>query len=230
MTRIAIIPARGQSKRLPKKNIIKIDNKPLIGYPIEQANQTGLFDEVFVSTEDEEIAEISKSFGAKIINRPNELATDTATINEVCLHALKVIHNVETFCMIYATAFLLKTSSILESFQMLDRDPQTDFVIGTSTFENHPFKAMTIDDKGFLKALHPELINMKSQFYPEVFANNGTFQWARSDAFRIEKTFTGIKSKSYLVPRNQVSDIDTMNDLNIFKKKYFLSKKKKFSS
>lgn len=108
MTKIALIPARGGSKRLPRKNVLNILGKPMLAYAIDIARDVGLFDGIYVSTEDNEISQVAGDHGAMVITRPKGLSTDRSTVVEVCLHALGVLPDVEKFCCIYPTSVLNK--------------------------------------------------------------------------------------------------------------------------
>lgn len=212
MTTVALIPARGGSKRLPRKNVIELAGKPLLAYPIDAARATGLFDEIYVSTEDEEIACIAKSYGAKVIERPNMIASDRSTVAEVCLHALEAVPEIDVFCCIYATAVLLRSATIAEAYTLLNSEPMADFVMGVSEFEHSPVQALKTDGQGYLSYMWPEWQGIQSQFQPHLVASNGTFYWARKNNFIKEKTFYGSRLRGFVVPSEQVSDIDDLND------------------
>ncbi len=111
MRSVAIIPARGGSKRLPRKNILSIEGRPMLTYPVSAALESGTFDDVVVSTEDEEISGIARAAGARVLERPEELAEDRAKVAQVCLHALNELEKegapIDKFCCVYATAIFL---------------------------------------------------------------------------------------------------------------------------
>ena len=217
---IAIIPARGGSSRLPRKNILKAGGKNLIAYPITAAQQSELFDGIYVSTEDAEIREIATSYGAEVIDRSEALNRDEATVDQVCIHALASLQNTgipfNTFCCIYATAVLLSPRSLVESKKLLDQN--TQFVMGISVFEHLPLHALSVNDDDFLEYKWPEYLNLKTQDFPTFVASNGTFYWAKRDAFEREKTILGSRLKGYVVPRSEVSDINTKEDFYRIKK------------
>lgn len=216
---VAIIPARGGSKRLPRKNILEIAGENMISYPIINAIKCGLFDEVYVSTEDEEVKGIAAAYNASIIDRPSEFSSDEATVDEVCLHAIGYLKGikvkVEQFCCIYPTAVLLSPETLLESKKMLVED--TDFVMGVSNFEFSPLNALTENTEGYLEHKWPDYISAKSQDLPSLVASNGTFYWANSLSFEKEKTLLGSHLKGYLVPTFETSDINTAEDLKRIK-------------
>jgi pseudaminic acid cytidylyltransferase len=211
MARIAIIPARGGSKRLPRKNVLPVDGRPMLGWPIEAARKTGLFERIVVSTEDSEIAAAAREAGAEVLARPDELAGDRATVVQVCLHVLDAIPAV-TFCCIYATAALVKPETIVAAHETLDRAPAADYVMGVSGYNYPPVQALRADAHGFLSHMWPEYRARQSQTYPELCVSNGTFVWARTAAFRRDQLFYGERLRGYRVPDAEVLDIDTRED------------------
>ena len=210
---IAIIPARGGSKRLPRKNILPINNQPLISYPIKAALECGLFEEVIVSTEDDEISNIAARYGAKVVSRPAKLAQDRSTVVDVCSHLLGLAEYaaVDNFCCLYATAFQVKPNDLIDSFLLLNEAPKADYVMGVSSYNYHPVQALVTKD-GFLQSMWSEYNQMQSQQYPEMVVSNGTLYWARVDSFRHDKTFYGAKLKGYLL---HSIDIDTQEDYEL---------------
>lgn len=228
MSTIAIIPARGGSKRLPRKNILPIAEKPVIAYVIEAARAAKLFDEVYVSTEDDEIAVIATQYGAQVIRRPMQHAEDHSTVVDVCLHALSVKPEIEVLCCIYATAALLTSDTLIEAHKVFSKNDAIDFLMGMSQYEHHPVQALKVDAEGFCSYMWPEWLGVKSQDYPELLVSNGTFYWARRRALQRDKTFYGQRLKGFLVPDSQVSDIDTWDDyLKVSEKLIYRSKEQK---
>ena len=213
MSRIALIPARGGSKRLPRKNILDVGGVPMLARPIMAARATGLFDQIYVSTEDAEIAEIAKQYGAEVIERPPQIAEDHSTVVQVCLHALETHPEIELMCCIYATAVLLEPETIAAAYKLLGGESEADFVMGVSEYEHPPVQALKADDNGYLSYMWPEWRGIQSQFHPHLVVSNGTFYWARRQALLEEKTFYGRRLRGFTVPFEQVSDIDTQADL-----------------
>lgn len=208
-----MIPARGGSKRLPRKNILEVGGLPMLAYPIRAAQDSGLFDDIFVSTEDAEIAEVARNYGAEIIQRPPELAEDRSTVAQVCLHLLEVYPEIERLCCLYATAILLRPDSITAAHVLLDSAPVADFVMGISEYEHSPVQALQADTQGYLSYMWPEWRGVQSQRQPYLVVSNGSLYWARAQALKAEKTFYGRRLKGYPLPPEQVSDIDTPVDL-----------------
>lgn len=217
MTRVALIPARGGSKRLPRKNILDVGGVPILARPIMAARATGLFEQIYVSTEDAEIAEIAKQYGAEVIERPPQIAEDRSTVVQVCLHALETHPEISLMCCIYATAVLLEPETITAAYKLLGGDSEADFVMGVSEYEHPPVQALKADDNGYLSYMWPEWRGMQSQFHPHLVVSNGTFYWARRQALLEEKTFYGRRLRGFTVPSDQVSDIDTKEDLTRIK-------------
>ena len=213
MSVLALIPARGGSKRLPRKNVLPIDGRPILSYPIEMARKSGLFDQVFVSTEDNEIAKAAILAGANVIERPVELAQDRSTVVEVCLHALNILQGVNLICCIYATAFLLRPESLINSMKLLDEPPSADFVMGVSEYSFPAVQALQSDDFGFLSYMWPEWQEFQSQFYPKLVVSNGSFYWARTESLQAARSFYGKRLKGYLMDSSEVTDINTEADL-----------------
>ena len=218
MNRVAIIPARGGSKRLPRKNILPVNDKPMLSYPIKIALESKLFNEVIVSTEDSEIASIAKDYGASVYKRPDELAKDRSTVAEVCLNVIGQLSQAnkrpEIFCCLYATAIFIRTKDIKASYKILKRNEDTEFVMGVSSYNLHPVQAL-IKKNDYLEPMWPEYQKLQSQFYPELVASNGTLCWAKTEAFYETRSFYGDKLKGYLIPRTQIVDVDTQEDIDV---------------
>jgi pseudaminic acid cytidylyltransferase len=217
MTRIAIIPARGGSKRLPRKNIADIGGRPVINRVIVTAWASEMFEHVIVSTEDDEIASIAQAAGAEICERAYELATDYATVDEVCMDVLRRYSSEnpepELFCCLYATAALLLPNDLKTSFNLLEKEPKADVVMGVSSYPIHPYKALRTREDGFLEPQWPEKNALKSQYFPDFVASNGTLYWAKTKAFLHTKGFYPGRLRGYLVPSERAVDLDTPEDL-----------------
>jgi pseudaminic acid cytidylyltransferase len=215
---VAIIPARGGSKRLPRKNILPVLGKPILSYPIKAALESGLFDSVIVSTDDEEIAQSARSATARVMERSKELAQDRVTVVQVCLDVLEALRNENQLpnyiCCIYATALFITPDDLRRSFQLLQRKPKADFVMGVSQYNLHPVQAL-VEKDGYLTPMWPEYIHLQSQFQPHLVASNGSLYWAQVSAFQEVKSFYGRKLKGYVIPKIRAVDIDTQGDFKI---------------
>ncbi|MEM7562074.1 MAG: acylneuraminate cytidylyltransferase family protein [Pseudomonadota bacterium] len=208
--RVAIIPARGGSKRLPRKNILPVNGQPIISYPIAAARASNLFDEVLVSTEDSEIAEIAAHFGAKIVSRPAEYARDQSSVVDVCNHVLESesYSDVTEFCCIYATALFLCSEQIVAAYALFSNSTSTDCVMGVSSYNYHPVQAMK-KEGDYLVSMWPEYEQLKSQDYPELVVSNGSLYWCCRAAFQEQQTFYTRNLQGYKL--NSI-DIDTDAD------------------
>ena len=211
MIQIAIIPARGGSKRLPRKNILPLDGVPLLARVIRTAREAGVFNEVIVSSEEEEILELARREGALAHVRPQDLARDRSTVVETCVDVLKS-HDSDVFCCIYATAALLTKETLRLSAKKFHDKNKASVLMGVSKYNYHPVQALKIDPDGSAKLLFQEYQGVQSQFYPEVRVSNGTFYWARTKIFLEEQNFYSDVLVTYDVPEEQVCDIDTLED------------------
>ncbi len=146
---------------------------------------------------------------------PEELATDQATVVQTCTHALKALadrgREYETFCCVYATAALLLPEDIRGGYALLNAEPVADAVMGVSRFEHPPFYALR-DNHGYLERMWPEYIGTKTQFLPELLVSNGTFYWARTEAFLSQGTFYCKRLKGFPVAPERSVDVDTADD------------------
>lgn len=185
----------------------------MLAHPIMAARASGLFDTIFVSTEDAEIAEIAKQYGAEVIERPSHIAEDRSTVVQVCIHALETYPEIDLMCCVYATAVLLAPETIVAAHALLGGRSEADFVMGVSEYEHPPVQALKADDSGYLSYMWPEWQGIQSQFHPHTVVSNGTFYWARRQALLQEKTFYGHRLRGAIVPCEQVTDIDTPEDL-----------------
>uniref|UniRef100_UPI002494D58A acylneuraminate cytidylyltransferase family protein n=1 Tax=Roseobacter litoralis TaxID=42443 RepID=UPI002494D58A len=180
---IAILPARGGSKRIPRKNIADLCGRPLLSYPIKICLGSGLFSDVIVSTDDDEIAQVARDFGATADMRPDALAGDTIPAKQVCAELLRRRFDPdslpEAFCLVYPMAAFILPEDLIESVAMLVGQ---DVVLGVSHYPMHPYKAL-IEKDGHLQALWPEQNQQQSQTYPDAVAANGSFSWVRTASF-----------------------------------------------
>jgi len=212
---IAIIPARGGSKRIPRKNIKDFYGKPLIAYSIEVALKSKLFDKVIVTTDDEEIASIAKSYGAVVpFLRPKELADDFIGTEDVINHTLDFLKNnnelYDYVCTIYATAPLLQKKYLIEGFAKL----KSSTAINTFSSTSMPFpiqRTFKLNAKGRCEMFTPEYYMTRSQDLEEAYQDAGQFYWKKLNQKSSEIMF-GKDSIPIILPRHLVQDIDTLED------------------
>ena len=213
---IAIIPARGGSKRIPRKNIKEFHGKPMIAYSIEAALESNCFDKVIVSTDDSEIAEIAIKYGAEVpFIRPDNIADDYATTLDVIKHAIEFTEQqgwgVKNVCCIYATAPFLTPEFIKKGLQELTKST-IDYAFSATSFPFPIQRAIRINAQERVEMLQPEHLNTRSQDLEEAYHDAGQFYWGTATAFLNGKPFFSPQSKAILLPRKRVQDIDTPED------------------
>jgi len=212
---VAIIPARGGSKRIPKKNIKDFFGKPLIAYSIDVALKSGLFDKIIVSTDDEEIAKIAKKYGAEVpFIRPPELSDDFTGTGEVINHMVDYLRNnnekIDYVCTIYATAPMLQVQYLREGFKKLkNSNAKQCFSVTTMPFPIQ--RTFKIDNNGRCKMFYPEHFYTRSQDLEEAYQDAGQFYWENLHIKSNEIPF-GKDSIPIVLPRYLVQDIDTIED------------------
>ncbi len=212
---IAIIPARGGSKRIPKKNIKDFHGKPLIAYSIEIALKSNLFDKVIVSTDDEEIAKIAKSFGASVpFIRPKELSDDFIGTGAVIEHAINFLkekgEKVDFICTIYATAPFLQEKYLIESFEKLkNSNAKNAFSCTSMPFPIQRTFKITPDER--CEMFWKENFSKRSQDLEEAFQDAGQFYWTNLNV-KSDDIIFGKDSIPIILPRYLVQDIDTLED------------------
>ncbi|MBU6957439.1 pseudaminic acid cytidylyltransferase [Pseudomonas sp. CVAP len=217
MSNVAIIPARGGSKRIPRKNLKLFDGVPMIVRSIKTALDSGLFAQVVVSTDDDEIADLARASGAQVpFMRPAALADDFTGTAAVIVHALEELHrqgnDFDYACCIYATAPLLQTRFLQQGLQRLELHPDKSFAFSVCDFGFPVQRALTLDDQGALSALYPEFRNTRSQDLPPAYQDAGQFYWGRSSAWLRGDVLYSTRSLPVILPRYLVQDIDTLED------------------
>jgi len=215
---ICIIPARGGSKRLPRKNVIDFLGKPIIAYTIEAALQADVFERIVVSTEDVEIAEVALRFGAQVSERSVSLATDASTVVEVCSDLLERERKdgsiYDVLCCLYATAPLRTAEDIRETVRLV-QPGICNFSMAVTEYFYPPHQAMKIVDSGYLEPMWPDIAEKQSQSMPRLLIDNGSTYAAAVPEFYSQRTFRGKKLKGYIMPRNRSIDIDEVEDLEL---------------
>ncbi|MGQ5522532.1 pseudaminic acid cytidylyltransferase [Chitinimonas sp. PSY-7] len=217
MSNVAIIPARGGSKRIPRKNIKPFHGQPMISYAIQAARTAGLFDRVVVSTDDDEIAELALLFGAEVpFRRPAELADDHATTIAVIQHAIKTLQAegdaVSMACCLYATAPFVQAKYLFAGFQALMAQPDKAYAFSVTTFPFPVQRAIRLTADGCVDALYPEYRNTRSQDLEAAFHDAGQFYWGRAEAWLRGEVIFSPASLPVVLPRYLVQDIDTPED------------------
>ena len=215
--RLCVIPARGGSKRIPRKNILEFCGKPMIAWSIEAAQASDCFDQIIVSTDDAEIAEVARHFGAEVpFNRPAELAGDFAGTMPVVVHAVRWFQDfgqeVESVCCLYATAPFIEASDIKSGLDLLRQTASDRFVFTATGYASPIQRALRLDSaSGETHMWHPENFSKRSQDLVPAYHDAGQFYWGRPQAWvQAENLFEG--SKALILPRWRVQDIDTQED------------------
>ncbi len=219
MPNICVIPARGGSKRLPRKNVADFLGKPIITYSIEAALACSeLFERVIVSTEDSEISDIAKSAGAEVLRRSPELATDTARIVDVCIDVLDQEQasgrEYESFCCLFATAPLRTADDIRATVNLID-PPSCHFSMAVTHYDLPAHQALHAVEDGSLEPMWPEWVNRRSQDVGELLCDNGSTYAAATKHFRKHRTFHGPGVRGFKMPRWRSIDIDLPEDMEL---------------
>ncbi|MCF8495330.1 MAG: acylneuraminate cytidylyltransferase family protein [Alphaproteobacteria bacterium] len=213
MRRVALIPARGGSKRLPRKNILDFLGKPIIAWTIQAARETGLFERVVVSTEDPEIRKIALEYGAEIDDRSPALATDQASVREVCLEFLDR-NSCDILCVLYATAPLRTTEDIVAVVNLI-KPGWCDFSIAATRYDMPPHQALKAGQDGFIKPFWPDLVNRRASDIDPLVVDNGSTYAVSVPAFKNHKIFYGPGMRAHIMPRERSQDIDESLDLDL---------------
>lgn len=215
---IAIIPARGGSKRIPRKNIRPFCGKPMLAWAIETAVASACVDQVIVSTDDAAIAQVAREYGAEVpFMRPAELADDHTGTVAVVRHALKWLQqhgrNVEYCCCLYATSPLLEAADLRQGLARLRQQPEIDFVFSAARFGFPIQRALLQQDDGGVIPFDPTSIGKRSQDLSPAFHDAGQFYWGLASAFLDPgKRIFSPNSRLYLLPAHRVQDIDDEED------------------
>lgn len=214
--KIAIIPARGGSKRIPRKNIKLFCGKPMIAWSIEAALASGCFDQVIVSTDDLEIAAVARQHGATVpFMRPAELSDDYTGTVPVIRHAVEWFiangENPEQACCIYATAPLVTGEDIKRGLESLVEN-DCDYAFSVTSYAFPIQRAIRITTAERVEMFNPEHFNTRSQDLEEAYHDAGQFYWGRASAWLEGKMIFGPNSSPVLLPRHRVQDIDTPED------------------
>ena len=214
--KVAVIPARGGSKRIPRKNIREFAGKPMIAHSINCALQSGLFERVIVSTDDEEISLIARDFGAEVpFQRPKELSDDHTGTTEVIAHAIDWLQSqgaaISAVCCIYATAPFICQNDLRQGLTILEAG-NWRFVFSAATFSFPVFRSFQKNADGSLKMFFPQFFNTRSQDFPEALHDAGQFYWGRPQAWLDRAAIFDIHSTVVIIPRWRVQDIDTEED------------------
>lgn len=213
---ICIIPARGGSKRIPRKNLADFAGKPLIAHSIENALNSGIFKEVIVSTDDEEIAAVAREFKAKTpFVRPKELSDDYSSSLEVITHAVKELAELEfdSVCCLYATAPLIDGELLKRAFAEF-KSTECEFLFAACEFSYPIQRAFGLDEQKKVQMFDESKYNVRSQDLPPAFHDAGAFYFGKRSAWLAKKQVFKPHSRAFVLPQTLVCDIDTPQDLD----------------
>ena len=214
--KLAVIPARGGSKRIPRKNIRPFCGRPIIAWSIDAALHSGCFERIVVSTDDDEIADVARRAGAEVpFRRPAELADDHTGTIAVVRHAVQWHVDAGTpadlVCCIYPTAPFVRADDLRQGLQTLLRQ-QADFALSVTRFDSPIQRALRIDGRGRLSMFNPETFAIRSQDLEAAYHDAAQFYWGLAQAWQTAETLFGPQSAAVELPTSRVQDIDTPDD------------------
>lgn len=213
---IAIIPARGGSKRIPRKNVKPFCGKPMIAWSIEAALTSGCFERVIVSTDDSEIAEVARSYGAESpFLRPAELANDHAGTIPVIAHAVQWLQQegaqLDAVCCLYATAPFVQPDDLQRGLRVL-QEQQAAYAFSVTTYAFPIQRAIKLTEHGGIAMFQPEEFNARSQDLEEAYHDAAQFYWGKLEAWLSGQSIFSEGAIPLILPRHRVQDIDTPED------------------
>jgi len=214
--KLAIIPARGGSQRIPRKNIKEFCGKPMIAWSIETAIESACFDRVIVSTDDAEIAQVAKEYGAEVpFMRPLTLSDHLTPTIPVMAHAIDWLekHGVtpDAVCCIYATAPLVTSADLQQALQTLTTF-ECDYVFTATSFEFPIQRAFKLNSQNRIEMFYPEHMQTRSQDLERAYHDAGQFYWGRPTAWLNHIPIFSSTAMPQLLPKYRVQDIDTPED------------------
>lgn len=215
---LAVIPARGGSKRIPRKNIKMFHGQPMIAWSVQAAIESGCFDEVWVSTDDEEIAEVAQVYGAKVpFLRPVHLSDDFATTADVMSHAVeefgKINHALPDYiCCLYATAPFVTKADLVQGLEKIKNNSDLNYVFSATTYPFPIQRAIKLNADDTVEMFSPQYFNSRSQDLEEAWHDAGQFYWGTAEAWLNKAMIFASQSSVVELPRFRVQDIDTQED------------------
>ena len=228
MTSLCIIPARGGSKRIPRKNIKLFMGKPIIAYSIDAALTSGVFDEVMVSTDDEEIAGIARQYGATVpFFRSAETSNDYASTVDVLLEVVNRYKEsgrvFDTICCLYSTAPFVTAERLKEARNKISDTVDASFTIVEYSYPVQ--RSLRINDSNYVEMKYPEHLKSRTQDLEKVYHDAGQFYFVKTDALIAERTVWCKRTVPIILSELEVQDLDTLSDWKLAEMKYQLLKK-----
>ena len=229
---VAVIPARGGSKRIPRKNIKMFHGRSILSWSIEAALSSKCFGQVIVSTDDEEIAEVARTCGATVpFTRPAELSGDHVATIPVVAHALNWLRQngcvPEFVCCIYATAPFLSVEDLYRGFDLIQQTGG-DYVFPVTTFDFPIQRAIRVKETGQVEMFQPEHFSTRSQDLEEAYHDAGQFYWGKAAAWIAGTPFFSPNAWPLKIPKSRAQDIDTEEDWAIAERLFALQQTKKY--
>jgi pseudaminic acid cytidylyltransferase len=216
VTAVAIIPARGGSQRLPRKNIADFLGRPMLAYTVDAAIESGCFARVVVSTEDDEIAEAAQRAGAVVDRRRPELATHQIGLVDVCLDFLEREEREgrpwQSLACLYATAPMRNAQDIRDTVALLEPS-RCGFAMAVTSYDHYPHQALKFEAGATLTPMWPDLVTKRGSDLPPLRAGNGSTYAVNVAEFRQHRSFYGPNLRGHDMPRDRSVDIDTADDL-----------------
>jgi len=216
---LGLIPAKGGSQRLARKNVLPLGGRPLIQWAIEAATKSGVFDKLLVSTEDREIAEMAISFGAQVpFMRTNDLARDPAGVVDVALHVIERLRQLgelfDVLIVMLPTCPFRSASDIQEALRLF-RKNDARFLMSVTRSDHNPYNAMNLEEGGWLNPCFPDLIGSKPGRFPPAFRANGAIHVLDIPAFEASRSYYTQPLLAYVMPPERSVDIDSAIDLKM---------------
>ena len=223
---IAIIPARGGSKRIKNKNLRNFFGKPLISYSILAAKKSKLFKRIIVSTDDKKIKKISEKYGAEVpFLRPKNISVDKTKAQDVFIHAIRYLERKKVkfnyVCGIYPTAPLLQIKDLIQGFKKVKK---WNYVFSACKHEKSVIRSFILNKNKKINFIKPNFINKNTQELPDSFYDAGQFYWADKKSWLNQNMYL-LKGSLVEIDKKFVQDVDYINDLKILKKKFKKIKK-----
>lgn len=217
---LCVIPARGGSKRIPRKNVKDFLGKPLIAYSIEAALNSGVFERVIVSTDNAEIADVAIKFGAQVpFMRDAALSDDYATSSDAVADAARRLGGYARVCCLYATAPLITGEILREAYGKFE-EAGYEFLFSATEFSFPIQRAIRLSKDGAASMFYPQFALTRSQDLERAYHDAGAFYFGRREAWLEKKPIFAPHSRAFLLPRNLVCDIDTPEDFEFAQKLY----------
>jgi N-acylneuraminate cytidylyltransferase len=228
MKSLCIIPARGGSKRIPRKNIKPFMGKPIIAYSIEAALKSGLFDEVMVSTDDEEFAEVAKQYGASVpFLRSEATANDYAGTEDVMAEVIseyrKLGKEFDTFCCLYSTAPFVTADRLKEAYALLSDNVDAAFTVVQYSYPIQ--RSLKVNADKYVEMNFPQYYDARTQDLETIYHDAGQFYFVKVKTFEAENTLWCKRTAPLVLSELEVQDLDTLTDWQLAEMKFKLTRK-----